>query len=102
MKKIEDTTINNGGGLWDNVGLCDVLVNDLNNLQKTLVSGQYIQFCAIVTAMAQKLVNLKNGIQKERESADGKIEELKNMNDRLVEQITGLPVDKDGAENATN
>ena len=98
-KKIGDLTVNDGKGLFDNEGLCDSLLLDLNSLTKMMMTGQYIQYCAIVTGMGQKIVNLKKGIQEDTNSMKEKVEELKRMNDSLVEQITGLPVEKDGAEN---
>ena len=97
MKKIGDVTVNDGKGLFDNEGLCDSLIGDLNNLPKLLMSGQNIQFCAVVAGMAQKLVNLKKGIKADLDSMKEKVDELKRMNDSLVEQMTGLPVEKDGA-----
>jgi hypothetical protein len=96
---MNDIPVNDGKGLYDNEGLCDLLVSDLNTLVKELASGQYLQFCIIVTGMTQKLMNLKKGIADENGSMKKKVEELKRMNDSLVEQITGLPVEKDGAEN---
>ena len=94
--------VNNGGGLWDNSGLCDVLVNDCNNAVKQLASGQYVLFCGIMYQIAHKLANLKKGIQEELESKDKIIEELKRINNSLVEQQTGLPVEKDGGGNGSN
>ena len=83
-------TVNDGKGLFDNQGLCDSLIGDLNNLMKAIVSGQYIQFCAIVSGMGQKIVNLKKGIQSDLDSMSEKVEELKRMNDSLLK--------KDGAD----
>lgn len=97
-----EPNVNDGKGLYDNEGMCDLLVNDLNDLVKDLTSGQHVQFCIHVTGMVQKLMNLKKGIKADMDSMKEKIEELKQMNDSLVEQITGLPVEKDGAENGTN
>ena len=102
MKKIGDVTVNDGKGLYDNSGLCDTLVNDLNGLLKSIASGQYIQACAIVCGMTQKLKNLKEGIDGEMASKNQIIEELKKINNELVEQQTGLPVDKDGVNNGGN
>ena len=102
MKKVGDLTVNDGKGLYDNEGLCDRLLADLNNLPKMLMTGQYIQFCAMVSSMGQRLVNLKKGIKTDMDSMRNKVEELKRMNDSLVEQITGLPVEKDGAENGSD
>ena len=101
-KKIGDLTVNDGKGLLDNEGVCDSLINDLNNSIKLIANGQYIQFCAVVTGMAQKLINLKSGIKNDMDSMRNKVEELKRENDELVEQITGLPVDKEGAEHGEN
>ena len=93
-KKIGDMTVNDGKGLYDNEGLCDSLLLDLNNIPKLLMTGQYIQFCALVTGMGQKLVNLKSGIRADMDSMKQKVEDLKRMNDSLAEQLTGLPVEK--------
>ena len=95
---MDDIPVNDGNGLYDNEGLCDLLVSDLNTLVKELANGQFLQFCVIVTGMAQKLLNLKKGIADEKGSMEKKVEELKRMNDSLVEQLTGLPVEKDGAK----
>lgn len=101
-KKIGDLTVNDGKGLVDNEGMCDLLVADLNNLVKELASGQFLQFCIRITGMTQKLMNLKKGIQADMDSMKEKVEELKRMNDSLVEQMTGLPVEKDGADDGSN
>ena len=93
-----DMPVNDGGGLYDNVGLCDTLIVDLNNLPKLLFDGQYILFCAKIASMGQRLANLKKGIAEDKKSMEEKVDEFKRMNDRLVEQMTGLPVKKDGAE----
>lgn len=98
MKKVGELTVNDGKGLLDNEGMCDLLVSDLNNLVKELASGQYIQFCIMITGMTQKIMNLKTGIKNDMDSMRKKVEELKRLNDSLVEQITGLKVEKDGAE----
>lgn len=102
MRKIGDITVNDGKGLIDNEGMCDSLVFDLNGLVKLLINGQFIQFCAKVSEMVVKLNNLKKGIKADIESKDKIIEELKKINDALMEEKTGLPVDKEGAENGSN
>ena len=84
--------VNDGGGLFNNEGLCDSLLGDLNNLMKALASGQYIQYCALITGMGQKLVNLKKGIKNDMDSMEQKVEELKVMNERLI---------KEGADNGS-
>ena len=99
MKKVGDITVNDGKGLMDNEGLCDSLIIDLNNLSKQLMTGQYIQFCTLVVSMSQKLINLKKGITNDMQSMKDKLEELKRINDDLVEQISGIPVERNGDGN---
>ena len=92
-------TVNDNNGFLNNEGLCDSLLLDLNNLTKILLSGQYIQFCAMITEMAQKIVNLKSGIKTDMGAMVEKVDELKRMNNSLIEQINGVHVDKGGADN---
>ena len=94
MNKTGDVTVNDGKGLFDNAGLCDTLKIDLNNLLKSFNSGQLIQAAGIVIQMVQKLDNLKKGIKADLESKDKIIEELKKINDSLVHEKTGLPVER--------
>lgn len=97
--KNSNPPVNDGRGFYDNVGLCDTLQNDLNNLLKEAISGQLIKCSAIVVSMSQKLTNLKKGIAEDLKDKDRIIEELKEMNNSLIEEKTGLPVDKDGVGN---
>ena len=85
--------VNDGGGLYDNAGLCDTLIADCNNLVKQAVSGNYLACCNTVVQMVRKLGNLKKGITDDLASKDQIIEELKRMNDALMEEKTGLPVE---------
>ena len=102
MKKAGDVTVNDGKGLMDNEGLCDSLIIDLNNISKQLMTGQYIQFCTLVVSMSQKLINLKKGITNDMQSMKDKLEELKRINDDLMQQISGLPVERNGDSNGEN
>ena len=99
---MSDLNVNDGKGLYDSEGMCDSLVNDCNTLVKHICTGNYILFCNLVSQMVVKLSNLQKGIKADITSKDEKIEELKRMNDSLVEQITGLPVEKDGADDGSN
>ena len=101
-KKIGDLTVNDGKGLFNNEGLCDSLIGDLNKLPKLLIDGQFVQFCVIITGMVQKLINLKKGIENDLDSMRRKVEELKLENNALVEQLTGLPVDKESDDNGNH
>ena len=97
-KQIGDITVNNGKGFYDNEGLCDTLINDCNNLVKSLFSGRYVQFCAVIVQMIQKLTNLKKGIASDMDSMKEKIEDLKRVNSSLLNQLNR----KDGAEDGEN
>ena len=101
MAEVNRMPVNDGGGLYDNQGLCDTLIVDCNNLIKSGFAGQYIQVCNTVVSMVQKLTNLKDGIAKDLASKDKIIEELKRINDDLMEEKTGLPVER-GADNGTD
>lgn len=85
-------------GIFDNEGICDKGISLCNSALKDLVSGQYLAFVNKVEQIAKIFANLKDGIRADRESLEANIEELKRMNDALVEEKTGLPVLKDGAE----
>lgn len=102
MKKIGDLTVNDGKGLMDNEGMCDSLINDLNDLVKQFMNGQYIIGCTIVTGMSQKLLNLKKGIADDMQSMEDKVEKLKRTNDDLMEQISGIPVERNGDDNGNS
>jgi hypothetical protein len=86
MKKVGDMTVNDGKGLYDNEGLCDALLVELNRIPKILMDGQYIQFCAVIQSMAQRITNLKQGIKTDLESKDKIIEELKKANQALMQE----------------
>ena len=89
MKKVGDITVNDGKGLMDNEGLCESLLMDVNNIPKILMTGQYIQFCALIAGMGQKLVNLKKGIHDDMQAMKDRVEELKRINNDLMKQVSG-------------
>ena len=82
-------TLNDGGGLYDSIGLCDTLIEDLNNLLKNTAAGQYIRVCSITMGMVQKITNLKKGIRSDLGSRDKRIEELTERCNSLSEQLFG-------------
>lgn len=74
--------INDGKGLYDNFGLIDTLMEDLNELPKDLMNGQQIRFCLRISQMAQKLINLKTGFQNDIGSLKAQIRELTELKER--------------------
>ena len=74
---MDEVKVNDGGGLYDNIGLIDTLIVDMNSLVRRVVSGEYVGFCTTVVSMVQRLANLKVGIQNDMNSLKEQIEELK-------------------------
>ena len=70
-------SVNDGGGLYDNLGLIDSLVVDCNTLVKDMAAGEYVQFCCVIVQMVQKLGNLKEGVAADLKTREDTITELK-------------------------
>ena len=64
-------------GLYTNSELVGTLINDLNDFLRLQAGGQHLQACAVVTGMAQKLVNLRASIDNDLKNRDETIETLK-------------------------
>ena len=79
----ENPPVNDGGGLYDSIGLIDTLIVDCNDLPKALFDGQNVRFCGLVVQMVQKLAQLKEGVKNDLESAYRRIDELQNENTQL-------------------
>lgn len=75
--------VNEGNGLYDNIGLIDTLIVDCNDLTKALISGQYVRYCSKIVEMVQKLANLKNGVKADTESLQTEVERLKTLLDDI-------------------
>lgn len=89
--------VNDGSGLFDNEGMCDKGILIANDAVKDLTIGNYIAFCNKISQIAKIFANLKDGIRADRESMEQKIEDQKKIIS-LLEEKTGVPVEKDGAE----
>lgn len=98
----KEIKVNDGKGLYDNEGMCGTLVSDLNEAVKAIASGKYLQFCGKVAEMTVKLANLKNGIHNDMESKNKTIEELKQINQSLLEQLNGNTAKKEGVYNGVD
>lgn len=75
----DDIKVNDGKGLYDNIGLIDSLIFDCNNATKSLIEGQFVQYCSINVQMVQKLTNLKKGIHEDMEALKNEIAELRAL-----------------------
>ena len=67
------------GGIYSNSELVDTIIMDLNTLPGKLIDGQFIQACSLVSQMAQKLINLRDGIKKDIDNKNKTIEGLKTQ-----------------------
>jgi hypothetical protein len=93
-------------GMYTNTELVDAIIVDLNNLSKSLIDGQFINFCTNVSQMAQKLVALREGIKTETSEKNRVIEELKtqlrnigaDVKDITAEEFVEKMAKKDGAK----
>ena len=83
MDMNENPPVNDGGGLYDSVGLIDTLIVDCNDLPKALFDGQNVRFCGLVVQMVQKLAQLKEGVKTDLESRNRLIRELQEENEKL-------------------
>ena len=90
-------TVNDGGGLMDNIGLIDSLLIDCNDLPKALISGEYVRFCGKIVEMVQKLALLKQGVKNDTESMKNQIKEL--LKERDVNELE-CGQNNDGCDNA--
>lgn len=75
----DEIKVNDGGGLYDNLGLIDTLVLDCRQLFKDLVSGDYVAFEVTHIQMIQKLSNLKTGVENDTKSLQNRIKELEKF-----------------------
>lgn len=97
-------------GVYTNQELVETLIVDLNALPKELLTGQYINACSIVAQMAQKLVNLRDGIKNDIDSKNEVIESLKEQLRNSGTDVVDMTPDefireygkKDGAGNGAD
>ena len=74
----ENIKVNDGKGLFDNLGMIDSLIVDCDTLLDILIKGKghRIAFSVKLAEMVQKLSNLKDGVEKDTKSLLKQIEEL--------------------------
>lgn len=73
---MNDVKVNDGGGLFDSIGLIDSLLVDCNDLTKMLVDGRFVGYCSVIVSMVQKLSELKTGVKNDMDSLKKQVEEL--------------------------
>ena len=78
----EKIPVNDGCGLYDNLGLIDTLTVDCNDLPRLLMTGHCVAFCAKIVEMVQKLSNLREGVKHDIKDRDEQIKELQAQLER--------------------
>lgn len=81
-------------GIYTNSELVKSLVADLNALVKNELCGEYVVACAIVTGMAQKLMNLQKTIDNDLKNRDETIEMLKERLRACGQEVIEVPADE--------
>ena len=64
----EDIKVNDGGGLFDSLGLIDSLIVDCEKGMKALVAGSPLEYAAVTVGMVQKLGELKKGVRNDTDA----------------------------------
>ena len=66
-------------GLYSNEEIIDTIINDLNDVIKNAMYGNYVSSCTYVAYITQKLINLKKGISDDMRHKNEVIEDLKQQ-----------------------
>ena len=80
--------------MYTNSELIETILNDLNDYMKARAHGQYVQACIIMSNVAQKLVNLRNGIDADMKSKNETIEDLKTELRKRGVEIIDVPAEE--------
>lgn len=86
-KRLGELPVNDGGGLEDTNGYIDRIIVACNDAVRCLLNGQNIGFCARMTDIANKLINLKDGVQKEHDALREQIRVLEQANHDLMDKL---------------
>lgn len=81
-------------GIYTNAELVDTIISDMNNLLRVTLDGQYVQACAVVTHITQRLLNLRDGIKADLANKDKTIEELKQALRNAGNAVEDIPPEK--------
>lgn len=92
---MNEIDVNDGGGLFDNLGLIDTLIVDCNDSVRLLTTGNYVAYCSKVVEMVQKLSRLRSGVESDLRSKDEVINDLRRLNNDLAEKAYNLPADRE-------
>lgn len=85
---MEEVKVNDGGGMYNHVGIIDSVIVDCNDLPKSLINGQFIQFSSRLVQIVQKLSTLRDGVKNDMESKDKQIAALIHEKQDLINQLS--------------
>lgn len=83
-----------GNGIYTNSDLIKSIVADLNALIKNELCGEYVMACAIVTGMAQKLMNLQKSVDNDLKNRDETIDMLKERLRACGQEVIEIPAEE--------
>ena len=86
-RNVGNVTVNDGGGLEDTNGYIDRIIVECNEAVRNLTMGQYIGFCSRMAGITSKLLNLKDGVQKEYDALREQIRGLEQANHDLMDKL---------------
>ena len=81
-------------GVYTNEELLDSIIVDCNESVKSIVSGQYLQFCNLMSTIAMKLNSVKNGIIADMARKNETIEALKEQLKNSGSEVQEIPVEQ--------
>ena len=81
-------------GIYNNSELVKSLIVDMNALIKNEMCGEYVMACAIVTGMAQKLVQLQKNIDNDLKNRDEIIDDLKARLRACGQEVIEVPAEE--------
>ncbi len=85
--KVGELPVNDGGGLEDTNGYIDRIIVECNEAVRNLAAGQYIGFCSRMAGITSKLLNLKDGVQKEHDALREQVRGLEQANHDLMDKL---------------
>lgn len=91
-----------GNGIYTNSDLIKSIVADLNALIKNELCGEYVMACAIVTGMAQKLMNLQKSVDNDLKNRDETIDMLKERLRACGQEVIEIPAEEYAKEHCNH
>ena len=85
-------------GVYTNSELIDSIFADLNSLMKYHMIGEHVMACAIMTGISQKLMKLKEGVERDMKNREETIEQLKDELRACGREVIDIPANEFGKD----